>query len=101
MSTKKWRCSIRDDKNKPKGVSIKITPSSYESRDISYSELAANFLVIVFAGVSIKAVSRWLFEETKKHDPDAKITYNRKEIEVSEEGIKRVIEENIKIDKRS
>ena len=92
---------LRDDKNKPEGVSINITPPSYESRGNSIPELAATVLVGFSVTVSASLVSRWLMEKIKKHDPDPKITYNRKEIEVSEEGIKRIIETNIEINKRS
>lgn len=92
---------LRDDTNKPEGVLIKLPPSSYEKRDITIQETIVIFFITVSGSVSGSLISHWLIEKMKRHDPDAKITYNKKEIEVSEGSIKRIIEENIKIDKTS
>lgn len=92
---------LRDDQNKPEGVLIKLPPPSYdyEKRDITIQEIIITFFIVVSGNVISDLVSHWLIKKIKRYDPNAKITYNGKEIDVSEKGIKRTIEENIEIDK--
>lgn len=91
---------LRDDKNKPEGLLIKLPPPSYEKRDGTLQEIILTFFIVLSGTVSANLISHWIIKYFKKY-PDTKITYNKKEIEISEGSIKRIIEENIEIDKTS
>ena len=64
---------LRDDKNKPEGVLIKLQPPSYEKRDFTIQETLFTFFIVLSGTVSANLISHWLIEYFKKYDSNTKI----------------------------
>ena len=81
---------LKDDPNKPEGVSVHVPPF-VERRDLS--DLTINIVVTIVAGVSSPIAGAWLYEKIK--DRATKATYKRKEIHIDKGEITKIIEEEI------
>jgi len=78
--------------NKIEGVSVNIPPIP-ERRDLS--ENIAIAIITLAANIPIGLFTTWLYDKIK--GKPAKITINRKVIDIDKGKIKRIVEENIKI----
>jgi hypothetical protein len=79
----------------PGGVSISISP--FEERRGVDTATVIQIVVEISKDITIGIVSAWLYDKLKK-SPSTKLEYNRREIQITEGEISKIIEESLEPD---